>query len=181
MRYVLAGSLGLTLAGPPGALIGCVGQLVWTRLRSRADQPGPPPRRVVLIILLVELRSGQSVLGALRNCATALPEHRDLARVARVAAVSGLAQAVEHAPDDLRPVVAQLARAQRSGSSLAGTVRRLLDDDLKEERTSRLSRARSLPARLMIPVTLLMLPGVVLLLYGPSLFSLYTDLFSVWP
>ncbi len=153
----------------------------WLAWRRRAEPVEEPPLRIVLVLLLVELRSGQSVLGALQRSATALPDHAGLARVARVAAVTGLTAAVAHAPDDLRPVVAQLARAQASGASLVGTVRRLLEADLAEERSRRLARTRSLPARLMIPVTLLMLPGTVLLVYGPSVVDLYHGLFSAWP
>jgi hypothetical protein len=132
------------------------------------------------MLLFVELRSGRSVLAALQSTASLLPHDRDLGRVARVAMVSGLTAAIEHANPRLRPVISQLARAQRSGSSLSGTVRRLIEEDLAEERASRLARARALPARLMVPVTLLMLPGLVLLLYGPSLVRLYQDLLGQW-
>jgi hypothetical protein len=76
--------------------------------------------------------------------------------------------------------MAQLARAQRSGSPLVGTVRRLIEDDLSAERARRLAKARTLPTRLMLPVTLLMLPGLVLLLYAPSLIGLYEDLLGAW-
>lgn len=153
--------------------------LTWHPRRGREATP-PPPLRAVLILLLVELRSGQSVLGAIQETARVLPEHQGLRIVARVAAVSGLNVAIAHAPVEIRPVIAQLARAQRSGSSLSGTVRRLLEEDLAEERSRRLARARSLPTRLMVPVTLLMLPGLVILLYAPSLLGLYRDLLGGW-
>lgn len=151
------------------------------RARSAHTVPEPPPLRLVLILLLVELRSGQSVLGALQRTSAALPEHVGLRRVSRVATVSGLTRAVTHAPAELRGVVSQLARAQTSGSSLVGAVRRLLDDDLLEERSRRLARVRALPTRLMIPVALLMMPGMILLLYGPSVIGLYQSLLTSWP
>lgn len=153
--------------------------LRWRRPRRRGRSE-PPSIRVVLILLLVELRSGQSVLAAIQGASRALPEHEGLSSVARMASVGGLTAAVSYAPQGLRPVVAQLARAQRSGSSLSETVRRLIEDDLAEERARRLSRARSLPTRLMVPVTLLMLPGLVVLLYAPSLLGLYRDLLGGW-
>ena len=182
MTYLLFGSIGFIVGGPVAATIGCVVLFAWSRWRTTSrETPPPPPLRLVLILLLVELRSGQSVLGALQRSAVALPEHRGLTRVARVAAVSGLTAAVTHSPNDLRPVVAQLARAQASGAALVSTVRRLLEDDLRDERSRRLEKAKSLPARLMVPVTLLMLPGVVLLVYGPSLVNLYQELFTTWP
>ncbi len=164
-------------------LLGVVGIYTAKRRRSggRTAPHIPPPLRLVLIVLLVELRSGQSVLGALQRASAALPEHLGLRRVTRVASVTGLTNAVGHAPVELRTVVSQLARAQTSGSSLVGAVRRLLDDDLREERARRLARVRALPTRLMIPVALLMMPGAVLLLYGPSVIRLYQDLLTSWP
>lgn len=154
--------------------------LRWRR-RRRSGRPHPPSTRLILILLLVELRSGLSVLAAIQGASNALPDHVGLMTVARMASVNGLTAAVGHAPDSIRPVVAQLARAQRSGSSLSGTVRRLIEDDLADERARRLARARSLPTRLMVPVTLLMLPGLVILLYTPSLLGLYRDLIGGWP
>jgi hypothetical protein len=163
-------------------LIALGAAVIWMA-RLHAHRPRdlrPEPVRLVLIMLLVEIRSGQSVLGALQGASAALPEDDGLNRVARVAAVSGLRDAVEHATPALRPVMAQLARAQRSGSPLVGTVRRLIEDDLSAERARRLAKARTLPTRLMLPVTLLMLPGLVLLLYAPSLIGLYEDLLGAW-
>lgn len=136
--------------------------------------------RLVLLLLLAELRSGQSVLGALQGAARSLPDDRALLVITRVSAVAGLSTAVGYAPTELRPLIAQLARAQRSGASLGGTVRRLLEEDLAAERSRRIARARALPTRLMIPVTLLMLPGIVLLLYAPSLLGLYRDVAGGW-
>ena len=52
----------------------------------------------------------------------------------------------------------------------------MLDTELAAEKARRIARARSLPVKLMIPVTLLMLPGLVLLLYGPSLLSMFSEL-----
>jgi len=66
MRRVVAGSVGLAIAGAPGAILALSLQGVLAlrhRLRSRASVLRP-----VLIVLLVELRSGRSVLGALRRC-----------------------------------------------------------------------------------------------------------------
>jgi hypothetical protein len=144
--------------------------------RRRGPRPEAIPNRLVLVHILLGLRAGQSVLGALQGAAAALPEDRALSRVARVATVSGLVEAMPHADDRLRPVIVQLVRAQRSGAPLAGTVRRLIDDDLAERRAARLARARSLPTRLMVPVTVLMLPGLVVLLYAPALMGAFTQL-----
>lgn len=170
----LASSLGMMAAGPAGALVG--GVLVYAVPKLRRRAPVVPGVRLVLILLLVELRSGSSVLAALRAAADWLPEHADLQKVTRVATVVGIRAAIEDASPALRPVLVQLERAKRSGASLGSTVARLIDEDLAEDRASRLAKARSLPVRLMIPVTLLMLPGLVLLLYAPSLLRLFDDL-----
>jgi hypothetical protein len=134
---------------------------------------------LVLLLLLVELRSGLSVLASLIEVAVSLPEHENLRRVSRVARVSGLTASLAHADHRLRPVIAHLSRAQRSGASLSGTVRRLLDGELASERARRIARARSLPVLLMLPVTLLMLPGLILALYAPSLLGMFEDLTGV--
>jgi Type II secretion system (T2SS), protein F len=177
VSHVLLGSVGLAVAGMPGAAIGALTPLVWRRIVTR-PQPDPPVS-LVLLLLLVELRSGMSVLAALAGVAESLPRYESLRVVARVARVSGLVAALGHADDRLRPVVNQLARAQRSGASLSGAMRRMLEAELAETKTTRIARARTLPVRLMIPVTLLMLPGLVLFLYAPSLLGMFRDLTGV--
>lgn len=178
IAHLAFGATGLVVAGPVGAVIGGLTPFVLGRLHTGRRQI--PSMRLVLLLLLVELRSGLSVLAAIQRVAAVLPDHDDLGTVARVATVSGLSSAIPVAGADLRPIVAQLARAQRSGAGLTSTVRRLIDQDLAAERTERLARARSLPVRLMIPITLLMLPGLVLLLYAPALLGLFRDLTGAW-
>ncbi|MEA1901945.1 MAG: type II secretion system F family protein [Actinomycetota bacterium] len=174
----IGGAVGFMVAGLPGALVGAGLATVVSRRRSVTVPL--PTRRLVLLLLLVELRSGLSVLAALQGVSEGLPDDHDLRRVARVATVSGLTSSLSEASPRLRPLVAQLARAQRSGSSLSNVVRVMLDQDIATERAERLSKARSLPVRLMIPVTLLMLPGLVLMLYAPSLLRLFDDLIGAW-
>ena len=171
-------SAGLIIGGPLGALVG--GSVAFLYPWIRASRSPQPPTRLVLLLLLVQLRSGLSVLAGLQQVSDSLPDHADLRRVARVATVSGLSAAIPLAGSGLRPVVAQLARSQRSGGSLTSTVRQMLEQSLAEERTRRLARARSLPVRLMVPVTLFMLPGLVLMLYAPSLFQMFDELTGAW-
>lgn len=177
MSTLLGASFGLLVGGPLVGMIGALAPHVWGRVVS--GKTVETPIRVVLLLILVELRSGSSVLAALIAASEALPTYSSLRTVARVGRVSGLVSALPYADDRLRPVVAQLARAQRSGASLSDAVRRLLDTELAAERTERIARARTIPVRLMIPVTLLMLPGLVLLLYAPSLLGLFEDLTGV--
>jgi len=177
MTMVLAAALGLLVAGPIGAATCGIIPLL---ARNMARRPEPvPPLTVVLLLLLVELRSGSSVLAALIAVADSLPTYRSLQTVSRVARVAGLASAISFADDRLSGVIAQLARSQRSGASLTDTVRRLLETEIASQRADRISKARSLPVRLMIPVTLLMLPGLILMLYAPSLLGMFDDLTGV--
>jgi hypothetical protein len=52
----------------------------------------------------------------------------------------------------------------------------MIEADIAAEKARRVARSRSLPVRLMIPLTLLLLPGLVLLLYAPSMFRLFEEL-----
>lgn len=177
MASLVAASIGLVVGGPLTAALGAVTPMAWKMI---SDRPGPdPPVTLVLLLLLVELRSGLSVLAALIEVSDSLPRYRNLATVARVARVSGLVSSLAVADDRIRPVVAQLARAQRSGASLGGAVTRLLDTELASDRTRRIARARTLPVKLMIPVTLLMMPGLILFMYAPSLLMMFEDLTGV--
>lgn len=175
---VLMFGVGAALAGVPGALVGTgLGVLVrWRRPSARLAAS----RRLILVLLLVEVRSGVSVLAALQRVASHVGGDPELNTVARVATVGGLTTALAEAPPRLRPVVAQLARAQRSGSSLSDAIRSMIEQDIAAEKAARMARAKTLPVRLMIPVTLLMLPGLVLMLYAPTLLQLLGDVVGAW-
>lgn len=173
MIPIVLGAAGLVVGGPGLALaIGIVAKLG----SLRRLRPISPPIRPVLLVLLVELRAGRSTLAALQQAASVFPAHRDLDLAARLATVKGLTSSVDDCRGEIRTLVAQLARAQKSGSAVADAVRSMLDADIAAERSRRLERARSLPIRLTIPITLLVLPGLVLLLYAPSLLRLFSDL-----
>jgi hypothetical protein len=174
MRRVIVGSVGLAVAGLPGALLALCLHGVFgfsNRLRRRRHVLRP-----LLIVLLVELRSGRSVLGALQTASEVFPGHDELVLAARVATISGLTQAVMVVTGEMRGILAQLARAQRSGAALGDTVRSMIEADIAAEKARRVARSRSLPVRLMIPITLLLLPGLVLLLYAPSMLRLFEEL-----
>lgn len=174
MRWVVAASIGLALFGPAGALL-AVSALGGVILRGRLRRQ-PEPTRPILIVLLVELRSGRSVLGALQTAAAVFPSHADLVKAARMATISGLTRAVLVVEGPMRGLLSQLARAQRSGAAVGDAVRAMIEADIAAEKAKRLARSRSLPVRLMVPLTLLLLPGMVLLLYAPSLLRLFDEL-----
>ena len=130
----------------------------------------------MLIVLLIELRSGRSVLGALQTVADAFPAEEELVRAARIATISGLTSAVMAMKGELKGVLSQLARAQKSGAALGDAVRSMIEADIAAEKAKRVARSRALPVRLMVPITLLALPGMVLLLYAPSMLRLFEEL-----
>lgn len=173
MRHVVAAAVGLAVGGPWAALL-----LAGCSFAFDLRRPARPllAVRPVLVMLLVELRSGSSILFALQKAAAAFPDHRQLVLGARVATVSGLTAAVSSTSGEVRRLLAQLARAQRSGASVTGVIHSMLDADIAAERAKRLARARGLPVRLMLPISLLILPGLVLLLYAPSLLRLLGEM-----
>lgn len=169
MSGVLAFAMGLSFFGIPGAVSGVLGLAA---LRLRPVRQAPLQMRPVLIALLVEIRSGKSVLSSLQHVAGRFPESAELGRAVRLATVSGLPIALQETAGPLRVLLAHLARSQAGGLSAADVVRRMIESDIARDRAARIARARALPVRLMFPVTLLILPGVVLLSYGPTLLSL---------
>lgn len=176
--WLAAASAGYMVGGPVGALAGALAPMASTRFRR--PRRGRRETRLILLVLLVEVRSGLSILAALQTASSVLIGDADLRRVARMATVAGLTASIGVAGPELRPIIAQLARSQASGASVAGALRSMLERDLAAERAARIARARSLPVRLIVPVTLLMLPGLVLLLYAPSLFTLFSELTGAW-
>lgn len=173
MSYILVGSAGLVALGVPGLVLSLLILSTYRHLPRRIPTNNLRP---VLMVLLVELRGGRSVLASLQAAAVRFPDDERLTRLVRIAAVTGLAAAVDESRGSMRLLLAQLARAQVSGASAADAVRRFLESDIARERARRLARMRALPVRLTVPLTLLILPGVVVLSYGPTILSLLEGL-----
>lgn len=177
MTYVLVMSAALAIGGVPTAL--SAGAITWLfQRRLGARRSVARSLRAILLVVLVELRGGTSVLGALTRAAETFPHDAELQKVVRLASVVGLTSAVDSASGELQGLIAQLARSSMSGAPAADMVRSMLEAEISRERSRRIERARSLPIRLMIPVALLVLPGLVLLLYAPSLLQMWQDLTS---
>ena len=173
MTVIIVAAAGLAVAGLPGMLLGAMAVHLWG---VRPRQREAPPIRSVLMLLLVELRSGQSALGALQSVSAAFPEYEDLTRGVRIATLEGLTGAVGDTSGEIRGIFSQMARSQRSGAPVLDAVRGLMERDIAAERSRRIERARSLPIRLLVPTALLLLPGLVLMFYAPALLRLLGDL-----
>ncbi len=176
MSIPLAFFLGAA-AGGLGAGFGA-GLAIWLWGRLRRSRPQPARVRPLALATLLSLRSGGSVLSALEGIAASpqLPLAAAVNDLVRRARVDGLAAAATASDASIRTFAMELARAQATGASISETLRRLIDSELEEERSRRLRWARTLPMRLMFPITLLVLPGFVLLVYGPGLLALLGQL-----
>lgn len=173
MTAVLVGAVGLAVGGPA---LAAVGVLFGVAVRFRPRKQTTVSFRAVLLVILVELRAGNSVLGALGSAAEVFESDDDIVRAYRVATISGLATAAQESTPALRPALVHLARAQKTGASMASTIRGLIEADIADDRARRLARARALPVRMMVPITLLLLPGLMLIFYAPGLIGTLTDI-----
>ena len=99
MTMVLTGAVGLALGGPG---VGLALVLVVAIRSLVVRRPRPKPIRPVLMILIVELRAGRSILGALQEAARVFPDDTQLVLASRVASVSGLTAAVDESRGSIR-------------------------------------------------------------------------------
>lgn len=128
-------------------------------------------------LVLLGLRAGLSAHGALAEASRLAPPAtaKAIRSAAHLAAVDGFDAAADRV-DDLRSILRVIARAVDVGAPVTADLAAHLADVAREDHQRRLARAKSLPVRLAIPLTLLVLPGVVLLTVGPSLLGSLADL-----
>jgi hypothetical protein len=170
---LIVGAACLAMGGPVLAMVGLISAMA---VKVRPKRVEPVSTRALLLVILVELRSGNSVLGAFRNAARVFESDRAIVHAYRVATTSGFTVAAQESTPALRPTLVHLARAQKTGASMASTIRGLIEADIAEGRARRLARARALPVRMMIPITLLLLPGLMLIFYAPGLIGTLSDI-----
>ena len=125
-------------------------------------------------LLSVGLHGGLSLTGALTATAEALGPHTGNAirLLLRSARISGLRDALLNAPDPLGPLTRRLAESERTGAPLIATLDAFEREQAATSHATVVERARALPVRLTIPLTLLILPGSVLALVGPTVVDL---------
>lgn len=137
----------------------------------------PPPEPDVLEVaglLSVGLHAGLSLPAALLAASDALgpPANAPLLRVVREGRLLGIGHALATTPGVLAELFRRLADAERTGAPLLGTIGAYEREREAEARAELVARARALPVRLAIPLTLLILPGAVLALLGPTVVDL---------
>lgn len=166
MNRIAAAALGTIVAGLPGGLA-ALAVLEVARRRPRR-RPDPDPLGVSTRMLVL-VGTGLPLLAALEAAAGTEPE---VAEVVRRSRRLGTAGALAGSGGPLAPLLHRLADAASSGSALEPTIRAFIDGERRRRHTRAIERARRLPVRLMIPMTLLVLPGFVVMVYGPALIDM---------
>lgn len=139
-----------------------------------------PPRRlpspdpvVVAGLVSVGLHAGLSLRGALATAADTLgPSAQPIRRVLREGALTGTGHALAAATGPLAGLLRRLAEAERTGAPVLATIGAFEREHEAQARARMVERARKLPIRLTVPLTLLVLPGSVLALLGPTVLEL---------
>jgi hypothetical protein len=90
----------------------------------------------------------------------------------------GLARSLAGSRGCLGELFGRIAGAHASGSSLVRAVTTHVDNLQYQLRMESLSRVRSLPVTLAVPLTLLIVPGFLLTLVGPTVVSRVTEIFT---
>jgi hypothetical protein len=148
--------------------------LIWSALRAaRLRRAGPPLSESdvddLAALLVIGLSASRTLAGALEDASLQLGDatRGEVVDLLRRARIRGLAAALAETDGPLAPLASQLARAQISGAPMVDAVAAFLQTRRGVVRSTLLESARTLPVRLIVPVTLLLLPGFVLLLMGP--------------
>lgn len=136
---------------------------------------------LLVLLLATALRSGAATDAALRQVCAALPGSAAtrLTGVADRLALGVDAERVwsDLASDaDLAPLGRSLARAHRTGASVAGSVERLADDLATRARAEVEDRARTVGVRAAVPLGLCLLPSFLLLGIVPLVATLLAGL-----
>jgi hypothetical protein len=171
VRRLATFCLGVVVGGVVGGLVALgMGELATRR-------PGPlsvePDVMDVASRLLVAVGGGLPLIPALERAGGAHPEVRAVLRRWRRL---GAAAALASASGSPGPLLRRLAEAVSSGAAPGPAIRGFIDSERVRRQAARMDRARRLPVRLMIPMTLLVLPGFVLMVYGPAFIGLVADL-----
>ncbi|MFD0867262.1 type II secretion system F family protein, partial [Tessaracoccus lubricantis] len=191
-RALLATAAGallvLALAWPLGPLVGVtVGLGLVVLLGQRA--PGPDTRALTvqlpnaLDFLSVCLDAGQPMRSAVEAVAAVSPAAtRGVLR--EVGAQLALGRAGPDAWERLRPhpvwgrAAADIARAERSGTSLSGVLRVHAEDARQEARDQSLKAARTVGVRSVVPLMVCFLPAFILIGVVPIVAGLVQDFLS---
>lgn len=158
-----------------GGLAGGALALAIAELATRRPWRGRPEPDVMELAsrLLVAVGAGLPLIPALERAGG---EHAEIRGVLRRWRRLGAAAALATASGAPGPLLRGMAEAVSSGAAPAPAIRGFIESERLRRQAARMERARRLPVRLMIPMTLLVLPGFVLMVYGPAFLGLVADL-----
>ena len=152
-----------------------VGLACWSLGRFRYRKRPPRPEDVIAFgrLLVVPLTGGMSLANALMMASREAHPHlrAEVARLLRRSRQEGLAGALAGSGGLLGELFRRMAGAHSSGTSPVRAVLTHVENLHSQVRTESLSRIRSLPVTLAVPLTLLIVPGFLLVLVGPSVVS----------
>jgi tight adherence protein C len=175
MRRLAVFCLGVIVAGLAGGLASlAVSEFLRLMVQRRIGRRSTGPDMMdVASRLLVAVGGGLPLIPALQRAGGTHPEIRAvLRRWRRLGAAAALASASGSPGALLR----RLSEAVSSGAAPGPAIRGFIDSERVRRQAERMDRARRLPVRLMIPMTLLVLPGFVLMVYGPAFIGMVVDL-----
>lgn len=141
-------------------------------LRKVGWYRGSPPDRLMLPrLLVVALSAGLPLAGALAEIARLVPgpAGKEADGFVRSARRAGLAAALAANGDVLDGLPTRLARAHLTGGTMQDAVRSHVREEADTIRADALAGARTLPVKLLIPISLLLLPGFIALVVVPPL------------
>lgn len=168
---VAASAVAYIVGGLP--LVGVAGLVWWARVRRGRRPVAEPDPLIVAQRLLVLVGAGLPILPALERAGADSPRIQTLVRRSRR---EGGAVALSRTDGDLAPLLAVLARGLAAGASPEPAIRSYIVTERRSRHTAQVERARRLPIRLMLPMTLLVLPGFVLLVYGPAFVEVVVEM-----
>lgn len=172
MKQLVAACCGVVIGGLPGGVAALVVLEILVRvLRRHTARSGDVIEVAATLLVLVGV--GMPLVTALESAAVRLPGVEDVVRRARRL---GTAPALGAARGPLAPLLRRLADAVVSGSPPEPAIRGFIETERRRRHTEAVARARRLPIRLMLPMTLLVLPGFVLMVYGPVFIEAVTSL-----
>lgn len=131
-------------------------------------------------LLVVPLTGGMSLSNSLMMATVqAHPQLRvEVSQTLRRSRQVGLARSLAGSGGCLGELFGRMAGAHASGSSLVQAVTTHVDNLQYQARMESLSRVRSLPVTLAVPLTLLIVPGFLLTLVGPAVVSRIAEMLT---
>ena len=141
--------------------------------RRRRDSAAAAEESVLVHVLLIAITGGLGLRSALveasRRLSTSL--QTTVATILRDSTQAGLGAALLSVSGPNARLFRQLGSAHLTGAPLALALTAFSHELHEQRRADAIARARQLPVRMVVPLTLLMLPGFLLLAIGPTVLA----------